>query len=515
LLSTAAPTARSSAPLQRYVIYGALNLVFFLVVVMASSIGSPQNPRITYLILLFALCSTPAINLDGLNGRYALLAIFSLAYFVMFGVADLFALAQGTITERSMSMLSAAEAVILAGGAVLFVCYRLMVSLSDTIGREEMVKDWSKGAVLWTGLAMWVIGTYATYEWYVYIVTAETNEAVKKGLQSLSAYQTSAYILAQMMQPLGILLIAYLWRVHRPRFFGALVIGICALQVFIGFVADIKGLAMLGGILVIVTCIFIDGRIPKGWLAVAVAYVIIVFPIFQTYRAEITHNRGIARTAVIANFGRILDMTLAANTRDNSGRDRAQTFLERSSLLGSVQTIVEQTGNGVSFQKGHTLSPILATFVPKIFWSDKPDIPTGQIMNREFHLTDSDDIFISPSHLGELYWNFGWPGLVVGMALIGCILGTVGARFNLAEGRTVTRLLVTVVTIKQLVTGFESSIAAIYVVWLRSLAGIGVLHVILARAPVVAGWVTRVRSKVQLGLPARSIGAKPFPNLLS
>ena len=503
----------------RFALYAGLNVVFWLVVMIAQAIGASPDPRILYLMLLFAICSAPLIKLDGLNGRYALIAIFALAYFVMFGVGDLSALAQGAITDRSPSVLSETEAVILGGGTILFLCYESVVLISDLTGAgiasASRGRDWSKYMVLRVGLIMWAIGTYATYKWYVYIVTDETNEAVRKGLQSLTQYQTSAYILAQMMQPLGILLIAYFWRIYRSPLVWALILFICALQVVIGFVADIKGLAMLGGILAIVTTVLIDGRIPKLWLIGALLYVLIVFPVFQTYRAEIAHNRGLARTTVVANLGRVLELTLSADRRVNSGRDRAQTFLERSSLLGSVQTIVEKTGNGVAYQRGHTLSPILATFVPKIVWSDKPDIPTGQIMNKEFHLTDSDDVFISPSHLGELYWNFGWPGVIAGMALIGSIMGVIGSRFNLAQGKTVTRLLVTVVTIKQVVVGFESSIAVIYVVWLRSLAGIGLLHLIFARTSVVAIWGRWEGAKVPSSLPAQPGSARPFPNLLS
>lgn len=508
----------------RLALYAGLNAVFWLVVMIAQAVGASPDPRILYLMVLFAICSTPVIKLDGLNGRYALIAIFALTYFVMFGVADLVALAQGTAANPSPSTLSESEGVILAGGAMLFLSYWWVVQIGDLLGERSTLaprgrdwpggRDWSKHTVLWVGLIMWAIGTYATYNWYVYIVTDETNDAVRKGLQSLTPYETSAYILAQMLQPLGILLIAYFWRIYRAPLTWVLVLFICALQVLLGFVADIKGLAMLGGILAIITIVLIDGRIPKLWLLGALLYVLIVFPVFQTYRAEIAHNRGLARTTVVANLGRVLELTLSADQRVNSGRDRAQTFLERSSLLASVQTIVEKTGNGVAYQHGHTLSPILATFVPKIVWSDKPDIPTGQILNKEFHITDSDDVFISPSHLGELYWNFGWPGVIVGMALIGGILGFVGSRFNLAQGKTVTHLLVTVVTIKQVVVGFESSIAAIYVVWLRSLAGVGLLHLIFSRVPTAAARARPARTGIQPGFTAQPQPARPFPNLL-
>jgi hypothetical protein len=191
--------------------------------------------------------------------------------------------------------------------------------------------------------------------------------------------------------------------------------------------------------------------------------------------------------------------------------------------MGSVQMIFKQAGNGVAFQHGYTLTPLLATFIPRILWSDKPDVPTGQLVNKQFHVTEGDDVYISPTTLGELYWNFGWPGVIIGMSFIGCLLGWVGSRFNLADGSTVTRLLVTVVTIREIVMGFEGVIAASYIVWLRSLAGIGLLHLMLARVKVQGRdtEITRPGAPRNARLPGGGMPSgdgmenKPFPNLLA
>jgi hypothetical protein len=506
------PAATSN---HRFAIYAALNIAFILAAGIACLISGSQSPRVLYLGLLFALCSTPLIDLDGLNGRYSLLAIFLLMYFVMYGVGDLGALMQPTVIKTSMSGLSSTDAVILVGGAILVLSYRLVVSVNSAIGGAPSRHDWPVRAILLAGFSMWAIGTYATYDWYVHIVTAQTNEALRKGLQSHNTYALSAYILAQMMQPLGILLIAYAWRRYRLYSLLPIILFIVVLQVILGFIVDLKALAMYGGILAIVTFVLIDGRVPKVWLAGALAYVILVFPIFQAYRAEVSHNRGIARTNVVQNLGKTLELVLSVKDRVSKGPDRADTFWERSSLRGSVQMIVEHTGKDVPFEGGYTLTPIFAAFIPKIVWPDKPDIPTGQIINKVFHVSDTDDLFVSPSHLGELYWNFGWPGVLGGMTIIGGILGFVGSRFNLAEEKTVTRLLVTVVTIKLLIVSFEAAIAPIYVVWLRSLAAIGILHLIFARVPVSAQWFSRGDSIERKRPPGAPGSDKLFPHLLS
>jgi hypothetical protein len=486
------------------------------------AVGGFPNPRLLHLILLFALCSNIVIDVDKLNGRYALLGLFMLVYFVSYGLVDLSNLFLGrgdipvAISSHSTGdVLSKAEAVILVGGIMLVLGYRIAVSMVNAGGPIRSPRDWAKPTVLIVGPILWAIGTYATYMWHVYIVPDTTNEAFRKGIASISNLDASANILGQMMQPLGILLLAYAYRTYRGPLLLPIIVGVVALQVLLGFVVDIKGLAMLGGILVILTYVLVDGRLPKGWLVAGAVFVVLIFPVFQAYRTAIHGDRGIARTAVIENFGKVLQLTLAAEDKVNSGKDRAQTFFERSSLKGSTEMIVEKTGNGVDFQRGYTLTPILATFVPKIIWPGKPDVPTGQLVNKLFHVTDSDDIFISPSNLGELYWNFGWLGVVIGMGIIGLICGWVGARFNLAEYRTVTRILVTVVTIKLLIVGFEGAVASCYVVWLRSLAAIGILHLIFARVPVVSRLIGSTKSGPE-ALPADgSYSRRLYPNLLT
>jgi hypothetical protein len=506
---------------RRFSLYILINVAFVMIVGVGYAVGGLADPRLLHLILLFALCSTIVIDIDRLNGRYALLGLFMLVYFVSYGVGDLSNLFRGndlSTAESSalaVSVLSKTEVVILLAGIALILGYRGALFAAAAAGPVRDPRDWSKTMVLIAGPLLWAIGTYATYMWHVYIVPDTTNEAFRKGISSVSTLVASANILGQMMQPLGILLLAYAYRTYRSPLLLSAVIGVVILQVLLGFVVDIKGLAMLGGILVILTCVLVDGRLPKGWLAAGAVFVVLIFPVFQAYRTAIHGDRGIARTAVIQNFGKILQLTLAAEDKVNSGRDRAQTFLERSSLKGSTEVIVEKTGNGVDFQRGHTLSPILAAFVPRILWSGKQEVQTGQLVNKSFHITDSDDIFISPSNLGELYWNFGWFGAVLGMGFIGAICGWIGARFNLAEYATVTRVLVTVVTLKQLILGFEGAIAPNYVVWLRSLAAIGVLHLLFARTPAVYRLFVPAKSDPGAVPVEGTGGRRMFPNLLT
>lgn len=498
---------------RRVALYLLLNFSFIVAVCSLAAIGGSPNPRLMHLILLFALCSTSVIDLDGLNGRYALLAIFLAVYFVSFGIGDLTDILKGQSSVISGSAFSSTEAVILVGGIMLVLGYRITVALGSTTSRKSAPRDWSMPSIIVVGLTTWAIGSFTTYWWHVHIVTDTTVEAANRGIANAGPLVVTSNLLGQLMQPLGILLLAYAWRARRGPYLLTLIVVIVCLQVVLGFIADIKGLAMTGGILVIMTIVLVDGQIPKIWLAAAAAFVIFVFPIFQAYRTEVHGNLGMARAEVAANLGTALELSLAAEDRVNSGRDRAQTFFERASVRGSLQVIVENAGNGVNFAHGETLTPLLATFLPKIIWGDKPSVATGQLMNRDFHVSEYADTYISPSHLGELYWNFGWPGVVLGMAIIGSFFGFIAARFNQADARTVTGLLVTVLTIKQVIVGFEGAIAPQYVVLLRSLAAVGIFHWLFARIPVRAQVTPSAQERPSKVLNHPQVPAA-FPNLM-
>src|SRR5262249_22454535 len=115
-----------------------------------------------------------------------------------------------------------------------------------------------------------------------------------------------------------------------------------------------------------------------------------------------------------------------------------------------------------------------------------------------------------PSHVGELYWNYGWGGVTIGMALIGALLGFVGAKCSLAERVSVTRLLVLLATVQYLCVGAEGVMQVSYICWVRSVAAILLLQLLLARraspaAPTPAAG--RISNAPQLALPR-------FPNLM-
>jgi hypothetical protein len=468
----------------RRVLFVLVNLTFVALTVIGYAIHSDSPVHPLYVILLFALCTTPMIDATVLNGPYSFLVLFSFYFFLMFGALDcreLFFNDSGW-TMPSQSVLTMPEIVILVGALSVQIAYRFACKFFSRPRSKSPPMDWSERTLVLVGITMWVVCTRLNWEFTVNILTEPTSAAVARGLGSLNAVQIMIFLLARLAQPLSILIIAYAQcRYHRP-YMMPVVFGLVLFQLFIGFVIDFKTEALIGGVLVVLTNLLVNGRVPKIWVGLMLVMVAVAFPLLQANRA-VRSDRAQNTTQVSQNVFGAFQQTLAAKEKVNTGRERAQTALERLTLKGSVNLIVDGTGKVAPFKNGYTLTPIITTFIPRIIWPDKPSIETGRILNKDFHLSESADTYMSPSHLGELYWNFGWPGVVVGMTLIGLILGTLGGKFNLAEAATITRVLVVIVTVRFLILAAEGEIATHYVSWLRAMVGIGLLHLFFARIP--------------------------------
>jgi len=111
------------------------------------------------------------------------------------------------------------------------------------------------------------------------------------------------------------------------------------------------------------------------------------------------------------------DSPLGASIPDQVDRFLMRQFdpMPVSFLVGEVRR------NG--YQMGETMGYASYAFIPRLLWPDKPALTRGAWFNayvggsaRESEATSSLGITAT----GELYWNFGVGGMLVGMCVIGC-----------------------------------------------------------------------------------------------
>jgi hypothetical protein len=484
------PKGYLSPPL-RLGLFVAANAGVMLLMGIGIGVSAPSEPRIVYVMLLTILCSSPILKLDRVNGEYFLLAVYSLVFFNFFAVADLISILVGQTPQTEGGLLTSSECVILAALSAAILGYHAAAKWRKAEVKSEGNTDWPFRTALAVGLILWLLGTGALFYWQTYIITDRTNASLAKNLENLGPWLTTVFMFGQLIQPLGVLVLAYLYAKYRRAPLFALIIVVVLVQIILGFVADFKGEAMQAGIIVTVVKIYVDGKLPKGWLIAGALFVVFAFPVFQSYRTIVRGEHGVTSLQTLENLAATIQKAIQAQTKVQGGFGgtafKGQSFWERSSLKQSVEVVVRRAGADRPFQMGATLTPMVAAFIPKLLWPDKPSIAVGQVFNKEFQMAEVADTYISPSHVGELYWNFGWPGVIIGSSLIGLLLGAVGARCGAYPRLTLTRLLILVLTIYAFAVGSEGSIAVAYVPWLRSMAAIGILHWVFARRGANAG----------------------------
>lgn len=466
-------------------IYAGLNVAALLLCGYGAVAGNESAGTAVYVCLLFALCTIPLLWMERINDRFALLGAFMGTYFLLFGALSMKVLIVGSDTGAVAivrdGFMSAARVGVLLGAGFFVGGYRSGAAIVPRPARSVIPSDWSNTSVLITGSLCWILGSACMAYYSLAVVADNTNQATAKGLASMGPVLTFAIMLGQMMQPLGLVVLAYGYAKNRTPLWLILVLTVIASQLVLGFVIDTKGVALLGILLVAFTQTFWDDKLPKGWVAGVLVFAIVLFPVFQAARIE-RGDRGLDRTHAVERLADILQRAWEAQDKESDPGTKTQSFLERSSSEATLEPIFDQVGADLPFLHGGTLVAIPYAFVPRLLIPDKEDVPVGQLYHRVFqHGTADDFTYISFSQLGELYWNFGWAGVAGGMLLMGLLLGIVGAKSSLAEVHSLTRLLVLLITIKTLCLGFGGGMAVSFVVWMRAMAAIGLLHLIFAR----------------------------------
>jgi len=467
-----------------WMLYAALNVTFCLALVVGSAVGGGNLAQFPYVALLFAICTSPLPFIERLNGPFAMLAAAMAAYFVEFGALDAVSMlkpaTQGFLAEAGIGR---TEVVLWVGALMQIVGFHVAARLTG--GRGPVApKDWSPGLLVPIGLALWTAASLATL-YHAFVVQPGTSSAsIQAGLAKLGIWRATGLITVENYAgPLGIMIIAYWWAVRRKRLATPLVLGLCLAQFVIGWIVDTKEVAISAPVIALLTRFIVLGKVPIRWLVGAVVAIALVFPIMSAKRVVMTEELGMTRAEALPRTFAILMRTLEEGDAIKGGKyeQTSETFLQRESLKANVDLIIKGTAMGHPYKLGSTFEPLLYVFLPRIIWSDKPGGNSAQTLNREFHISADPDTFISPSHLGEWYWNFGLGGVILGMALSGALLGYISVRFDPSVHASVSRVLVIIVTLYLIVARSEGQVEIQYALWARSVALIGLLHLFLAR----------------------------------
>lgn len=122
--------------------------------------------------------------------------------------------------------------------------------------------------------------------------------------------------------------------------------------------------------------------------------------------------------------------------RESHAKVRSETDVSTNPLvimvtslnfLGVDKTshIIDRMPEKMEFQFGETLILWILAPIPRVWWPQKPEMTEGRVIGEfiyEKRDSNSQGGGVPPGYIAELYLNFWYPGIVIGMFLFGVIL---------------------------------------------------------------------------------------------
>lgn len=117
------------------------------------------------------------------------------------------------------------------------------------------------------------------------------------------------------------------------------------------------------------------------------------------------------------------DINERVNLKEMSKPEQRLRAIGRRFEVASIQGyLINEYNNG---HPGNTLSNFWVTFIPRMFWPQKPVITNlGVELNAKYY-NDPTQIYsaLAPTYSAEAYWNFGPSGVVLVSVLLGLAIG--------------------------------------------------------------------------------------------
>ncbi len=139
----------------------------------------------------------------------------------------------------------------------------------------------------------------------------------------------------------------------------------------------------------------------------------------KIYKVDITPGS-------LANFILSGDYNITLSNVDID-KNPIEIFLSRMFELNAPAYIYEQT-NKEGYLTGSTFENIAYGLIPRLVWPSKPSIPQGQKFS--YQISGMTDVYVGMLISGELYWNFGFIGIIIGSLIIGLLTGYLWHQLN-------------------------------------------------------------------------------------
>ena len=447
----------------------------FAASILLATIAQNRNDFLPsgYCILLFAICAAP-----GLMGRYQsrhrLLSMFMWVYFAIFGLhttimvltgsntGGLF-VPQGAAGDAMLPYRITSDAVVILG-VLAFIAGNFLVAALRRPQRSTFLDhEWRYTGTLLFGVLAWAIG-------FGEMIAYQLNVSPLSIPKMVFGLPLGIASNIRLLSPIGGMMLIYLVaRGYRPRLVWTLLLVIIGSEFVFGFLGNSKEISFRIPVLLLLGLYFLHGRISKKILITMLVAGVPYLLFFNAYRTVTLEHDYKTPAEALRAFSRNLEI-VRHQTQGQVGvaSSSLESFTQRVDGKVYIDIIVAGTDSGRVPRLGaETLWWFFESFIPSFLWHDKPDIVLGQRFNHAFQLSESKYTFVPTTQLGELYWDFGLPGVLLGMTVIGMIFRSLGDVLLDRSLMTTPRFMMLLMATYYLVVRFEDNIANQYSVFVR------------------------------------------------
>jgi hypothetical protein len=376
----------------------ALALIMLGVALIPLMLDFGRLPEQRHLLLFFLMLSW--------------MAFFVFPVFTTYFFADVF------LGERELGLLdlealhpadiARGQTVVLVGLLAMLLGYAIPLGRLVPGGVPRPRRDWSMHSALIVALLTIPLGWMITLSWQFGLLPSRVGSGFVGWLG------TSTYF------GIALLMLVYL----RYRSFAALaLLGLLIPPTMaFNYMSGSRGIFFAPLAVTIIAYIVVKRRIQYRWIAVAFVTISIFYPVVEFQRQVILqgNTRGMAwalmrpvevvtkttRFVGSQNFGAILQKGTAS-------------MMVRFDGLGIASVIVRDCPSRVPFQGGWTIGQIFVSYIPRLVWKNKPLMTSGGWVTEKFAGGPGIMSSTGATWIGEFWFNFGWPGIVLGMLVIG------------------------------------------------------------------------------------------------
>jgi len=124
-------------------------------------------------------------------------------------------------------------------------------------------------------------------------------------------------------------------------------------------------------------------------------------------------------------LGRSYDDALKLSQKLNKpvSVSRGRGLVRRISHVVLMEHVVANTPSRIPYWKGETYRPLLTSWIPRFLWPGKPQEMAGWTFGLRYGMLRADEPpqSINLPWMIEMYANFGGPGVILGMGLVGVL----------------------------------------------------------------------------------------------